>query len=262
MPRLPHCVSNDNSVPPAPVVELAAEHDSQSRLRINGILWENIAAELPEPLHQWLHDGLDAPSAMDPDARRIQLRTFETTIVERLFPNHDHRTFMTRLRDHSRATALAAQVVADHAGLRCVDAAFTVGWLHDMGIAAQLRPLNPQIYPAENEPFNRLWPELLREARARSVSLASQWRLPSAMRHALREHIAFSTVHPVQSIAAATFVAEHLAGCMGYGYRDEQPVSGLRVALSMLRLSERDLVPMGRRAERSLGREAWHWVGS
>lgn len=262
MLQLPLYVSNDNSLPQAAQLEPLAGHASQSRLRIDALVRETIYADLPEVLLDWLHDGSGTSTESDAAKHRLQLRHFETAIVERLFPVHDHRTFMVRLREHSRATAMAARTVAEHAALGRLDTAFIAGWLHDMGIAAQLGPLDPTLYPDENEAFSRIWPEILRSSAGRAVSLASHWRLPSAIRHTLREHLNFGTIRPLQGVAASTFVAEHLAGCMGYGFRDEQPTTGLRVALSMLKLSERDLVPMGRRAERHLGREAWHWVGS
>jgi len=167
-----------------------------------------------------------------------------------------------RLRDHSRATALAARVVVDRVGLGYADQAFIVGWLHDMGLAAQLMQVETEALATDGDSFDHVWPNLLRGACDAAAHLASAWRLPTGIRCAVQEHKSFSKLRCSNQLAAATFVAEHLAGCMGCGFRDEQPTSGLRAALSSLRLTERDLAPLGRGAERLVAREAWYWMGA
>jgi hypothetical protein len=260
MHQLPRLISNDSE-------GKAVGHDpspgghSCSQIRI-GVPRQraNGGAALGEELLQWLHDGLDQPGAARSDDDQVFLGDFEQAIIDRLFPLQDIRSFITRLREHSRATAITARVVARHAGIGAIDTTYVAGWLHDMGIALQLRRLNPRQFATENDAFERIWPSLLNFAPALGVSLATQWRLPSMIRHAIREHNSFGTIRSVHAVSGATFVAEHLAGCLGFGFRDEQPTTGLRVALSALNLSERDLAPMGRRAEQLLGYAGIHWM--
>jgi hypothetical protein len=249
--------SNDNGLPRTGPRQASWEYPSEARLRLSPRLCSEVPSALPDPLLDWLHDGMDRQVEASSESR-----FFESTLIERLFPVHDTRTFVIRMRDHCRATAIAARVVSERADLRCNDRAFVVGWLHDMGLASLLVQLDPAIVDSENDAFDQIWPGLLSQASHASVSLATAWRLPSTIRHAVREHMTFSAIHPTHQLAAATFIAEHLAGCMGCSFRDEQPTSGLRFALSRLHLCERDLISLGRSAERMLMREAWYWMGA
>lgn len=261
MRRMTALGSNDNGLPLAGPRRASWEYPSEARLRLKPKLGEDIRSALPDHLLDWLHDGMDPQAEASRETRCLE-RSFESTLVERLFPVYDTRTFVIRIRDHSRATAMAARVVSERADLRCGDRAFVVGWLHDMGLASLLMQLDPTIFDSENEAFDQIWPGLLSQASHAAVSLSTAWRLPSAIRYAVREHMSFSTLHPTHELAAATFIAEHLAGCMGCSFRDEQPTSGLRFALSRLKLCERDLISLGRSAERLLTREAWYWMGA
>lgn len=252
--------SNDNSLPLDVRKDTAWEYPSEARLRVSSPTAKDLRVSLPDAALEWLHDGMDRHGDGPSEGRACQ-RVFENAIIERLFPVYDTRTFIIRMRDHCRATAIAARVVSERAGLCCGEKAFVVGWLHDMGLASLLAQLNPLI-ESENEDFDRIWPALLREASSAAVGLATAWCLPSAIRYAVREHMGFSTLHPTQELAAATFIAEHLAGCIGCSFRDEQPTSGLRFALARLRLAERDLISLGRCTEQVLTREAWYWMGA
>lgn len=253
--------SNDNALPLAGPRHASWEYPSEARLRLKPPLNSDVSAALPDPLLDWLHDGMDRHAEEPSEARSLE-RCFENTLIDRLFPVYDTRTFVIRMRDHSRATAMAARVVSERASLRCSGRAFVVGWLHDMGLASLLVQLDPSAFESENEAFDQVWPGLLGQASHAAVSLATAWRLPSAIRYAVREHMSFSSIHPTHELAATTFIAEHLAGCMGCSFRDEQPTSGLRFALSRLQLCERDLISLGRSAERMLTREAWYWMGA
>lgn len=238
------------------------EKASETRLRLSFGDHDDPRDPLPDTVLAWLHDSVDGQRTETAWETRAREREFESSIVNRLFPINDTRTITMRLRDHSRATALAARVVADRTGLGDSNQAFIVGWLHDMGLAAQLRHAEADEQANEGTGIESIWPSLLRGACDAAANVAYAWRLPSAIRCAVQEHKSFSKLRCSNQLAAATFVAEHLAGCMGCGFRDEQPTSGLRTALARLRLTERDLAPLGRGAERLLAREAWYWMGA
>ncbi|MGE5787079.1 MAG: HDOD domain-containing protein [Myxococcales bacterium] len=262
MPRLTALDPSNDNLESFDSYHPTQEKASATRLRLSVGEHEDPRDPLSDTVLAWLHDSVDGRRSEWPWETRAREREFESSVVSRLFPIHDTRTPVMRLRDHSRATALAARVVVDRIGLGCGDQAFAVGWLHDMGLAAQLRQIEADALATEEERFEQIWPSLLRGAGDAAAHIAYAWRLPTGIRCAIQEHKSFSKLRSSNQLAAATFVAEHLAGCMGCGFRDEQPTSGLRVALSRLRLTERDLAPLGRGAERLLAREAWYWMGA
>lgn len=256
MSELLRSVSNDNA---GGRQNSAPGHESATRLKSAPDSLSPSSAGLPEDLIAWLHDGLDYADCAGRPEREVMLSKFEASVAAQLFPKDDARSFMVRLHDHCRATANAARVVAEYAGLPYRDTPFVVGFLHDYGIAAGLRDLDARTYFAENDAFRLVWPKVLASESDGSNELARHWRLPSAVRFALREHKSLGTLRSVHEIAASTFVAEHLVGCVGFAFLDEQPTTGLLSALAALRLSKRDLSTMGRRVERSLDRELWPW---
>src|SRR5512147_1228723 len=100
MRHLPTLVSNDNATAAEQRLEALSRKQSATRIRVARIPQREVAClALEERLLDWLHDGLDQPSAPLANERRLTMKSFELSVIDRLFPLEDFRTFTTRLRE-------------------------------------------------------------------------------------------------------------------------------------------------------------------
>jgi hypothetical protein len=242
--------SSDGSVEVHPARCFASvTHPSGAMLKASVIAPRDIIDGLPEELLQWLHEDLARDSLHRLASRRASHIDFESIVVDRLFPLHDSRAFIRRLRIHCQATATAAGILAEMSRGSARDAC-ACGWLHDLGIAACIRHADEVTYIADDESLAALWPTILRSSAQHGIRLASRWRLPSAIRHAIRDHSAFPVLAAPSPIACTMFVAEHIATLVGYDFHEQGPTLTLGSALSGLRLGEREMFAAAARTEK------------
>lgn len=210
----------------------------------------DVVEGLPEWLVDWLHTSVDCRASL----RRFPLATamlarFEDAVVERLFPRRDCRKVVELLRAHVLVTAIAADVVAEAAGLPR-ETARICGLLHDVGFASVLRHADDARLLRDPRAFGQLLPTLLRASMRHSAHMVLRWCLPSRIRFAIRDHVTYSRHTAPAPIASSTVIAEHLADVLGYGMGFEhhaQPrVRGVTDALLRLGLSDRWLEDLKR----------------
>jgi len=236
----------------------ASSQSSQTSMRATGLASRDIFAPLPDSVLVELHERMDLREQGALFALPPPLVQVKEHLTRRLFPTADQRRHVVHLRLHSHATAIAAAEVAEKARLRRYTA-FLCGYLHDIGIASAIRHIDDFTSLASELDFETAWPTILSAAENHARCLSLRWRLPSTMRYAIRDHVGFVTTDNPHLMACVTFVGEHLASVLGCGFRDEQPPSGLRKALSALGLTERDLSPLSRRIEQRLGEVEIDW---
>jgi hypothetical protein len=227
---------------------VSVTHPSGAILKASPIAPRDIIDGLPEELLRWLHEDVDR-EGLGPTPRRASQLDFEAIVVDRLFPLRDTRTFIRRLRSHCQATALAAEVLAEM-NRQPTKVACICGWLHDIGLAACIKHVDEASYVPDDGALAKLWPAIVRSAPQHGTSLASRWRLPSTIRHAIRGHEYFATLPIPNPIVATTFVAEHVAALVGCDFHEPAPVQAVEQALSMLRLGERDMLVVADRTEK------------
>jgi hypothetical protein len=228
---------------------VSGTHPSCAMLKASVIAPRDIIDGLPEELLQWLHQDVDRESLHQPAPRRASRIDFESIVVDRLFPLRDPRTFARRLRLHCQATATAAGILAELSNVSAKEAC-VCGWLHDLGIAACIRHADEVAYIADDESFAALWPTILRSSAEHGIRLASRWRLPSAIRHAIRDHASFVTLATPSPTACTMFVAEHIANLLGYDFHEQGPTPMVGRALAAIRLGEREMLATGARTEK------------
>lgn len=225
-------------------------HCSGAMLKASLIAPRDIIDGLPEEVLKWLHDEKDdcKPSSL----REVEGRwsDFESVIVDRLFPLRDARPFIRRLHVHSLATATAAASLAEKKA-HSAKTAWVCGWLHDLGIAACLKHADEVTRLADDQEFESVWPSIERSSAQHAIRLASRWRLPSAVRYAIREHEGFVTLRSPSPVAAITNVAEHIATLIGFGFQSgHSKLTCLERALDLLGIGEAEIFPIATRTER------------
>lgn len=211
----------------------------------------DIIEGLPDELLRWLHEDIDRRTLPRLLIHQMSQVDFESIIVDRLFPLRDNRTFIRRLRAHCQATATAAGMLAE-LKRQSPRMASVCGWLHDMGIASCIRHADEVSPISSDEALSVVWSTIRRSSAQHGIRLASRWRLPSAIRHAIRDHESFVTVGSANPIVATTVIAEHVADLIGCAFHDLVPVSALDRALSVLQLAERDVFNVAARTEKLL----------
>lgn len=231
---------------------------SGSRLATSPIATGSVIAPLPAELIRFLHENLDRDESATKRAHASPLLSLKAAFEERLFPLSDQRRFVVRLRLHSHVTAIAADLVSSRIG-QPRKTGFVCGWLHDAGIASAIRHLDPLIPIGTDSELAAVWPLILRSRSEHACHLGVRLRLPSTLRHFLREYASPVTLATTAPVTGIVFVAEHLAALQGCGFRDEQPVVGLHHHLSVLGLSERDVLPLSRALEERLGAQEIEW---
>lgn len=220
-------------------------------LKASLIAPRDIIDPLPDELLRWLHEEEGSANQPSPGLLRSPLYDFESVIVDRLFPLRDPRPFVRGLHRHSLATATAAVVLAELKEQPRKNA-WVCGWLHDIGIAACLKHADEVVPIPDEEALENLWPTIARSSAQHGIRLASRWRLPSAVRHTIREHESFVTLHAPSVTVAITYVAERIASMIGFGFRDHARTSSTDAAKALLGLLEPDVLGAAARTERRL----------
>ncbi|HEY5957174.1 MAG TPA: HDOD domain-containing protein [Polyangiaceae bacterium] len=227
----------------------AVTHPSGAILKASVIAPRDIIDELPEELLRWLHEDLESTSMARLASRHASRVDFESIVIDRLFPLRDARPFVNRLRIHCHATAVAAGVLADMTR-HSSKAARVCGWLHDIGLASCMRHADEVMHIADDSVLELLWPTIERSSAQHALRLASRWRLPSSIRHAIRDHASYAMFVTNNPLASITYVAEHVAVLIECDFHGASPVAALERARSVLSLSERDLVSVAARVEK------------
>lgn len=227
-------------------------HVSGAMLKASLIAPRDIIDALPEDVLTWLHEENDDDTGMSSREPIGHWSDFESVIVDRLFPLRDLRPFVRRLHSHSLATATAAVSLAAKSG-ESAKKAWVCGWLHDLGIAACLRHADEVTLVGDEDAFVSLWPSIERSSAQHAIRLASRWRLPSAVRHTIREHECIVTLGSPSSMVAITCVAEYIATVNGFDFLSEHSnTQAVGRALEFLRLDQRELAAVATRTKRIL----------
>jgi putative nucleotidyltransferase with HDIG domain len=147
-------------------------------------------------------------------------------IAEPILGTKEHGSFVdgVDLWDHSLATASAAAVLAQAAGID-TEVAFTIGLLHDIGkvrlVQTVRRDYAEMIVGARSgvEPLHTL--ETRKWGIDHSViggQLLKKWNFPDNMRDAVLLHHTVSGSSPNLPFAAMANLADYLAGVVGHPY--------------------------------------------
>jgi hypothetical protein len=222
-------------------------------LKASAIAPRDIIDRLPEELLHWLHEGSYQESGPRSLLHRASGIDFESIIVDRLFPLRDPREFVVHLRSHCQVTAIAAGMLAESSG-QSRGLAYACGWLHDMGIAACVRHIDDAASAVDDAALVRLWPMISRSSAQHGIRLASQWRLPSAIRHAIRDYATFASLLPANPLVANIVIAEHIAASLGHAFHERASVVTLSRALSILGIQEAAVGVAAAKVERSIRR--------
>lgn len=227
-------------------------HVSGAMLKASLIAPRDIIDALPEDVLKWLHEENDDENALSSREPIGHFSDFESVIVDRLFPLRDTRPFVRRLHSHSLATATAAVSLAAKLG-ESAKTAWVCGWLHDLGIAACLRHADEVTRVDDDDAFLSLWPSIERSSAQHAIRLASRWRLPSAVRHSIREHECFVTLGAPSTMVAIICVAEYIATLNGFDFLSEH-ANTLAVgrALESLRIDDREIAAAATRTKQIL----------
>jgi hypothetical protein len=224
-------------------------HPSGAILKASLIAPRDIIDELPEELLRWLHDDVERSSLTRLASRHASRVDFESIVIDRLFPLRDTRLFVSRLRVHCEATAVASSILADMTR-HPSKVARVCGWLHDIGLVSCIRHADEVVRIADDSVLESLWSTLERSSAQHALRLASRWRLPSSIRHAIRDHASYATFATPNPIAAITYVAEQVAVLIECDFHGTSPAPALERARAVLKLSERDLASVAARVEK------------
>jgi hypothetical protein len=231
----------------------SGRHVSGSMLKASSIAPRDIIDELPEALLRWIHEDLDGREASPLTSRWASPIDFESIVIDRLFPVRDTRPFIRRLREHSQATALAASMLAERNTVSA-KIAWVCGWLHDMGIASCIRHADDVCWVQDDAALVELWPTILRSSAQHGIRLASRWRLPSAIRHAIREHESFVTLHTPSQIGSVMYVGEYVASLVGFEFHEQSIAVHVDRAMATLGVGEGDVMAIGTRTDQFMRR--------
>lgn len=231
----------------------ATAHTSGAVLKASAIAPRDIIDPLPEDLLRWLHDDFEGDSGKWGQAHQPSMVDFESVVVDRLFPLRDSRAFVRRLRRHCQATALAACLLAELTETSS-KVAGVCGWLHDLGLAACIKHVDEVAVLSDNADLLALWPTILRSSAQHGIRLASRWRLPSAVRHAIRDHSNYATFATPNRIAATTYVAEYVATIIGYDFLEPTSPAALERAIAAVECGGADILGIAARTERLMRR--------
>ncbi|HMA95901.1 MAG TPA: HDOD domain-containing protein [Polyangiaceae bacterium] len=227
---------------------------SGAMLKASLIAPRDIIDPLPDELLQWLHEEEGVATRLPTGISHTVHFDFESVIVDRLFPLRDSRPFIRRLHAHCSATATAADVLAE-LKQQSRKVAWVCGWLHDIGIAACLRHADEVVPIPDEGALEDLWPTIMRSSAHHGIRLASRWRLPSAVRHTIREHESFVTLQSPSVAVAISYVAERIAAMIGFGFRAHARAPSTDAAMNVLGLAEHEVLGAAARTERRM-REA------
>jgi HD-like signal output (HDOD) protein len=128
----------------------------------------------------------------------------EVAMTGRVFKAPGYELPMEMIRRHSVAVGHAARLIAHRAGA-AAESAFSLGLLHEAGLAVGILALNtPALWPNRFPP-NRVWPVLSEVQVALLERLVSAWTLPADLAEGLLNH--HRSKAPIDGPRAALAVA-------------------------------------------------------
>lgn len=183
--------------------------------------------------------------SLDQAARTIGLRGLadlflQASLTARVFRAPAYEGPMTRLRDHSIATAIVARLVCRATSL-ADDYAFLCGLLHDVGTAACLIVLADRFGGGPGKgpsaPVRTFWPVISELHEATAMKLAEMWQLPADVRLVIGHHHRLTVGGMVHPLAAVVCVADSIATELGAGFETEVDRRQVELATAALRLT-------------------------
>jgi hypothetical protein len=230
---------------------LDGSHNTESRtiFKASALAPRAIFERLPEQLVRYLNEELDSHRTNALRALTAPLQHLEFILSEHLFSRHDRRAFVARLRSHSRATAAISRTIAAQLSLP-LDASYLCGLLHDVGTASCIRHFDELGYTLSDANFDQLHPTIMRSSASHAIFLASYFRFPSGLRHALRDCSCYETLEDPSLIATATILAEQIAIRLGFPFINEPDLTSkiIQDAVNKLAITENTLTILFRNA--------------
>jgi HD-like signal output (HDOD) protein len=169
-----------------------------------------------------LYGGRSPPRTIQQALLRLGLETMtdicmEAAITARVFRAPGHEGTMRVLRDHSVAVAHVARLVSQRSSAQS-EAAFTIGLLHEVGLAAGIVALaTPALWPHRVDPA-QVW-TLLASARDQMTErLLRAWKLPTDILANVRE-----PAGTPDAPRAAMLVADAIVIDVGLGLPIDKP---------------------------------------
>jgi HD-like signal output (HDOD) protein len=137
---------------------------------------------------------------------------------------------------HSVATAAAGKLVCDELRLGLPDEAFLAGLIHDIGIMVEMQAKRPQLVQVFEElPFDddgaptedmRLIEQRIfgTDHQAFGAGLCDAWKFPKSFAYVTGfHHNPLDLPENSRMLACIVYVADRLAGRMGFGFRGDLP---------------------------------------
>lgn len=181
----------------------------------------------------------------------------EAAMTGRVFKAPGYDQPMELIRRHSLAVAHCARLVSERAGAGS-DLVFTLGLLHEAGLAAGIIALNtPALWSRRFAPA-RVWEPLVKARPELTEKLVRAWQLPPFLADGLISLVRPGTV--LEPTRAALVLAEHLAGVTGAQLpevdRDglQEDYESVEIARSFLALKLSDMAAIESDAKKLLSR--------
>jgi HD-like signal output (HDOD) protein len=142
----------------------------------------------------------------------------EVAMTGRVFKAQGYELPMEAIRRHSVAVAHAARLISQRVGI-AAENAFSLGLLHEAGLAVGIIALNtPALWPTRFQP-NRVWPVLSEVQVELLERLVSAWTLPADLADGIRNH--HRAKAPIDGARAALAIADRVATDLGIGLPQE-----------------------------------------
>jgi len=142
----------------------------------------------------------------------------EVAMTGRVFKAPGYELPMEAIRRHSVAVAHAARLISQRAGA-AAESAFSLGLLHEAGLAAGIIALNTQaLWPKRFTPA-RVWPVLSEIQVELLERLIVAWKLPSDLADGILNH--HRQKAPIDAARAALAIADRVATDLGFGLPPE-----------------------------------------
>lgn len=142
----------------------------------------------------------------------------EVAMTGRVFKAPGYELPMEAIRRHSVGVAHAARLISQRAGASA-ESAFSLGLLHEAGLAAGIIALNTQALWPKRFPPARVWPVLSEIQVELLERLIAAWKLPSDLADGILNHHVQKA--PIDAARAALALADHLATDLGFGLPSE-----------------------------------------
>ena len=142
----------------------------------------------------------------------------EVAMTGRVFKAPGYELPMEAIRRHSVAVGHAARLISQRVGL-AAENAFSLGLLHEAGLAAGIIALNTSaLWPTRFQP-NRVW-AVLSEVHVELLErLISAWKLPADLADGILNH--HRAKAPIDGARAALAIADRIATDLGLGLPQE-----------------------------------------